>query len=106
MSTEEKNYTELETFTEPEDVYTVPSSEPLSGTSGTITNISTGKQGCFNKLLVTATIVNFLLLIFSGATVAYFLHAQAGRQSEDSDSMLPGLTNTTAESGLSGGMQD
>ena len=108
MSGEENTYTELESYSKPDvDMYTVPAPEPVLRANATLdtAKTSSSKQGCFNKLLVTASIVNFLLIIAISAIFTYFLHAQAGRPSEATDSMLQdpaAAVDTTAAPGPPG----
>ena len=85
MSTEEKDYTELDCYTQPpEDIYTSPAPEPVLRANATLetTKTSPSKRGCWIKLLVIATIINFLLAFATIGTLAYFLHAQAGKPQE------------------------
>ena len=90
MSTEEKNYTELDSYGQPPDYYTNPVREPVTRANATLetTKTSSNKSSCWIKLLVTATIINFLLIIAISAIFGYLHYAQAGRLSEATDSML------------------
>ena len=111
MSNEESTYTELELCTKPaeSDIHTLSSSEPISRGNGTLEAAKAlqEKQGCWIKFLVSATIVNFLVIVVISATVVYLLQAQAGKPSDDLNSILQG-SDSTAAPGLSGdqGMQD
>ena len=107
MSTEEKYYTELDSNGQPSDYYTNPVREPVTRASATLetTKSPSSKSSCWIKLLVTATIVNFLLIIAISAITGYLHYAQAGRLSEATDSMLQGsaaAVDTTAAPGPPG----
>ena len=85
-------------------MYTVPAPEPVLRANATLdtTKTSSSKSSCWIKLLA---IVNFLLIIAISAIFASFLHAQAGRRPEATDSMLQdsaAAVDTTAAKGPPG----
>ena len=90
MSEQDKIYTELEMMTcsRSDNVYDVPAPviRDLGATLGSSNSkpICPGKSSRLIKLLVVATIVNFLLMIIIGATVLYLVLVQAGRPSKAS----------------------
>ena len=103
MSSEENTYTELESYIKPVDMYSTCTPESVSGANAPETvKACSGKPGYCLKVVVAATIVNFLLMIAISATFAHLLHIQAGRLSEASDSMLEGLVDNTAAPGPQG----
>ena len=62
MSKEENTYTELELYSKPMDPYDVPAIEPVSRANATFSTANT-KSSCCSKLLVIATIVNFIFVL-------------------------------------------
>ena len=90
MSHEENNYTELEFYTKPMDMYTVPATGPERDLrENSNANPSSAKQqskysSCYIKLIVVATLIYFLLVIAIGAAFAYVTITQADRASDSS----------------------
>ena len=103
MSKQDNAYTELTNYSNlPANVY--DASEQDIGTNSNAMGGSKPKprtcSGKSGKLLVAATIINFVLIIIIGATGAYLLHTQAGRLSETLDSSM--LQGSGAAAGTTG----
>ena len=85
----EENYTELECYTKPMNMYNVPVPVPDRDLRGNATARQPQKgSSCCIKILVVATFVNFLLVLAVGAVFAYMTLTHAGRLPEASDSAV------------------